>query len=159
MTWWRPGKMLSFFLSQFHPSHVEDVTFPIHTRKWNMRLCFMLNIYMSDACSNTLLQVSVPKLGSRNIAYNGQSVSPLSPQQNDQQYQCNYINLRRVLHTGNLGKGNLSPHHRRFKGCSIPRSKVESHGHIYGYYHSKPVDDIQSMKLSLGNIVIWPGYI
>ena len=124
-----------------------------------MRLRLIWNIYMLDACSNSLLQVSAPKHGTRNTAYKEQSVSPLSPQQKDQQYQCNYINLRRVLHTGNLGKGNLSPHHRRFKGCSIPRSKVESHGHIYGYYHSKPVDDIQSMKLSLGNIVIWPGYI
>ena len=117
MTWWRLGKMLSHFYLSFIPLMLRMYVSTIHTHKWNMRLCLMLNIYMSDACSNTLLQVSVPKLGSRNIAYNGQSVSPLSPQQNDQQYQCNYINLRRVLHTGILGKGNLSPHHRRFKGC------------------------------------------
>ena len=78
---------------------------------------FWISIYMSDACSNTLLQVSAPKHGTGNIAYKEQSVSPLSPQQNDKQYRCNYINLRHVLHTGILGNENLSPHQRRFKGC------------------------------------------
>ena len=110
-------------------------TFPIHTRKWNMRLCFMLNIYMSDACSNTLLQVSAPKHGTRNTADKEQSVSPLSPQQDDIQYRWNYINPRRVSHTGILAKENLSPHHWRFKGFykKIAIWRSNHYGQFHGY--------------------------